>query len=160
MICSLMSMRVQVDHGFLRAGHWGLIGSMQDVGLIERQGPTWEAYVSEQCETLSVRLAKSDSTRSCIPTMLEWISSKGMRPTILCETASIRKAMGVAGDGCNLVCAGSLWEVDDEQYYACWHDGEVHLYPISHPFGPDYVCPITMGDISSLPPGMKVGAAS
>lgn len=159
MICGLKPMSVLVDYGLLRAGQLGLVGNREDVRLIEQQGPIWEEAinVSDGSATLSVRLAPSDSTRSSIPTMHEWIAGRGMRPAIFCETAAIRQAMEVAGDDCKLVCVGSLWEVSGEHYYACWHDGEVHLYPLSRPFGPDYVCPIVVGNSSSLPLEAEVG---
>ena len=127
---------------------------------MEQQEPAWEANVSDKSTAyLNVRLSISDSTRSSMPTMHKWIAGIGMRPAIFCETAAIRQVMEAADDRRNLVCAGSLWEVDGERYYACWHDGEVHLYPASRHFGPDYVCPIVMGDISSLPLEVEAGAA-
>lgn len=156
MISSLKSMLVEVDYGLLSAGQLGLVGDREDVRRLEQQDPAWEAIdVSNNSVIhLNVRLAASGSIRSSVPTMYEWIAKTGMRPTIFCETTAIKQAMEAAGDRRNLVCVGSLWEVDGEYYYACWHDGEVHLYSISRPFGPDFVCPIAMGGISSPPPGM------
>ena len=154
MISSFESLRVEVDYGLLSAGQLGLMGSREDVRRLEQQGPIWEAIdVSRHGVThLNVRLAASGSTRSSVPTMYGWIAKTGVRPTIFCETTVTRQAMEYIGDRRNLVCVGSLWEVGGQYHYACWHDGEVHLYPVSRPFGPDFVCPIAMGGISSPPP--------
>jgi len=154
MISSLRSMLVEVDYGLLSAGQLGLVGGREDVRRLEQQGPMWEAIDASNNGVihLNVRLAASGSTRSNVPTMYGWIARRGIRPTIFCETTAVQQAMEAAGDRRNLVCVGSLWEVDGQYCYACWHDGEVHLYPVSRPFGPDFVCPIAMGSISSPPP--------
>lgn len=161
MISSFESLRVEVDYGLPSAGQLRLVGSREDVRRLEQQAPAWEAInVSHKGVThLNVRLVTSSSIRSSVPAMYGWIARRGVRPTIFCETTVTRQAMKYIGDKRDLVCAGSLWEVDGQYYYACWHDGEVHLYPISRPFGPDFVCPIAMGSISSPPPE-TAGAAS
>lgn len=153
-----------VDYGAWRRGQGEIPGAAPEIVRVVRQIPHWEVVSTFDLHRVHLvsRLAPSNTERSSIQAMYDWLSRVGPHPATFCETVAIMRHLVSQEKGTpNLICLGTLWLVTGELHYAGWQSGELKLYLPGFDLGDNFLCPVVLHSLRlqhPLPEAITAGA--